>query len=261
MTTEAPDWIKQIPQLSRKDELGWDRFNKGAGVTITSQKSLYVKGNQEDVTTTEGAIAERGFSDGRHVFAFMWSRDQRHVPNAHLAVGIGYPFDMNGEYYGPLVGGNDKSYGFNLTDNGLYFCGSRVAVFPPKKDQSFCLPTLFFMYVDLIESKLGFGGENEFWGVAFDFSEKRPMKEVPLYPMVAFANVTGKFMMFYKGQGLYFWVNVSCLLGSHDRTGRPDGLFVPVVALNSRGTGLGSRLGQIFVIGVMHICSNAIDVI
>ena len=78
--------------------------------------------------------------------------------------------------------------------------GHKVEKYPRNKPDDFCIPTLFYIYLDLDLGRLYFGSETEFWGAAFDFSQN--IRDIlPIYPMVAVHGAQGKFMIFYKGQG------------------------------------------------------------
>ena len=90
---------------------------------------------------------------------------------------------------------------FNVIQNELYFNYAKISAYPRKKPRDFCVPTLFYMYIDLDEGRLSFGSEVEYWGTAFNFGNMRKNKNKPLHVMVAFRAIRGKIMMFYKGQG------------------------------------------------------------
>ena len=132
----------------------------------------------------------------------MWPRDQKIVIGAHICIGIGYgDFSLSNGLSHPVVGGTKQSMGFSLVDNCLVYNDVLIGVYPRNKPRDFCAPTLINMYVDIDEGKLYFGVEDDFWGLAFDFSELRNTTELEFYPMIGARAASGKLMMFYKGNG------------------------------------------------------------
>ena len=117
-------------------------------------------------------------------------------------VGIGASVHMHQEEGHHLVGGTRRSVGFNLVTKSLWFDGFKVAKYPKGKSRDFCIPTLFYMYVDLENNQLSFGSEDEYWGVALSIGEiRRDAEDFPIFPMTSFRKVQGRLMLFYKGQG------------------------------------------------------------
>ncbi len=196
----------QIPHLTSSDNMfGWNRSNMGTDISILGAKCIKVATPQKEHFSHlafQGAMSNMGFAHGRHIFAFMWPRNQRYIKGAHLTVGIGYnSVDLESEYIIPTVGGNRKSMAFNIIQNSLVFNNHRVDTYPRGKSSDFSVPTLFYMYLDLEQGKLSFGSEKEFWGIAFEFGNMRKNRNHPFHAMVGIRGVNGKIMMFYKGCG------------------------------------------------------------
>ena len=202
-----PEWWLESPVLPLNEENGWDRSNTGQYVTVVNSRTLKIECNYHEQTGVDGAIWDKGFSKGKHVFAFMWPRDQRIYYESQVTVGVGYPMGMHKDYGARLIGGNGHSVGLDLVDNSLWYDGFKVATYP-KKSRRFVIPTLVYMYVDFDLDRLAFGTGRDFWGIALDFRNVRANNErdYPLFPMVAFRKVAGKFMLFYKGHGNYFLI-------------------------------------------------------
>ena len=169
-----------------------------------SSKCLQFYRPDGDPSSTGVAIYAHGFQHGKHVFACMWPRSARYVRYARLIVGFGressaQPLDSSLEDTVP-VGGTQTSFGFDLLKNRLVHAGKTLCTYPRDQARNFCLPTLFYMYLDLDDGRLYFGCEQKFWGAAFSFQEHMDQL-LPTFPMLAVRGVHGKFMMFYKGQG------------------------------------------------------------
>ena len=199
----VPEWISHRPTLAHNDDTGWCRNNLSPNLLLLNAKTLRVcQPHSPESCVTDGAICNRGFCKGKHVFAFMWPRDQRFSPEASICLGIGYhTTQVHEDFEMYLVGGNKTSIGFDLVGNTLVFNGKLVTSYPPNAAPDFCFPTLFYMYLDMDSKQISFGTEEQKWGVLCEFQSFRTSDTQPVFPMVAFRNVTGKFMMFYKGEG------------------------------------------------------------
>ena len=95
--------------------------------------------------------------------------------------------------------------GLDLVKNKLRYNGRIIDSYPRAVSRDFCVPTLFFMYLNLLEGTLAYGSETEYWGTAFNFEPIRKNEDEPYYVMFCAGASKGKFMMFYKGEGGYIY--------------------------------------------------------
>ena len=118
MSEKQPPWTMQTSVINHPYiNLSWHRKNMGKHVTLLTSRTVYVdlkphfaasarpnaQGQRlarstDDITFMyEGAMSDVGFTCGRHIFAFMWPRDQRYCGDGYLAFGLGYPsIDLRG---------------------------------------------------------------------------------------------------------------------------------------------------------------------
>lgn len=196
-------WLKPL-ELPRLDDSGWDRNNVGQFITIVSARTIKLECDYVEHSGSDGVIWNRGFSEGKHVFAIMWPRDQRVIYGSQVIFGIGYSMDMHKDSLSPLIGSNKASVGLDLVENSLVFNGSQIGTYPRNKPRNFVIPTLLYAYIDFDRDHIAFGTSwDDFWGIALSFQEirKSHSRSDLLFPMVAFRKIRGKFSMFYKGHG------------------------------------------------------------
>ena len=201
-----PVWTFESPRVPKSCTPGWAKDIEGPGISYVNSRTLRFVALRKDISIT-AAIYNVGMSSGKHVFACMWPRNQKYIKKGYLSIGLGQQsVEMYVEFSDYLLGATRDSLGFDLLKNAIYFDGKKIVSYPRGRSRGNALPTLFYMYVDMDKYKLWFASETEFWGVAINFKDLCTNSSTLVYPMVACRGVEGKFMLFYKGEGINFQV-------------------------------------------------------
>lgn len=122
-----------------------------------------------------------GVKSGLHVWEVLWSPDHR---GSHAVLGVSRrscPLQASG--YNVLVGGDSRSWGWELKTNQLWHAGQSLGLFPGKKkdfrpqfstsphtkvaETPLPIPERVLLVLDADAGTLGFIADGSFLGVAF----------------------------------------------------------------------------------------------
>lgn len=93
---------------------------------------------------------KKGYRQGRHVWEITWERDER---GSFAVIGIATPqAPLQSLGYGPLVGSNDQSWGWNLSKKVAFHDGKESAY--PANDMSFFIPDTVYVILDMDNATL-----------------------------------------------------------------------------------------------------------
>lgn len=141
--------------------------------------------------STDICKGKLGFRSGRHCWEIIWYGPVGTV--AMVGVSTRYsPVHCRG--YLPLLGIDDKSWGWNLVSSSLLHNNEDCGDYPHLEEQKFKVGEKILVILDCDRGTLTFEKENEYLGIAFSDLPKRP-----LYPTVSTVYGKSRVAILYKG--------------------------------------------------------------
>ncbi|CAJ1062216.1 SPRY domain-containing SOCS box protein 1 [Xyrichtys novacula] len=150
----------------------WSSVHHSPHFLLSSCKRRVIRSPAE--LSSDGVRAEMGVKSGLHVWEVLWGPNHR---GSHAVIGVSTqncPLQASG--YNVLIGGDSRSWGWELKTNQLWHNGQSLGLYPKKRQRGpsedaetpLHIPERILLVLDSDAGTLGFIIDGTFLGMAFE---------------------------------------------------------------------------------------------